>query len=291
MRRTWVRDCHADPRRSQEPGDKELSQWVQENNVTIQVASHSQEIGEEVRRIVVGFSGGVTSAWCAGWALRTFPKDEVVFLFNDTKEEDKDTYRFLRQMSERLGVPITDQSDGRSVTEVFRDNGMIANNRAAFCSRILKTEQRDKYFEKLRSAGVTEIVSVVGYTQGEWQRIQRATMRAEQGGYAVRFPLVECEVSKQQAADWCISLGVRPSKMYLWSDHANCVGCVRGGKAYWLAVKANRPDVFEQRKSLEDEFKHSILNGTTLVQLEINGLKRRVDRKESIEIGPCECGD
>lgn len=23
------------------------------------------------RRVVVGFSGGVTSAWCAGWALRS----------------------------------------------------------------------------------------------------------------------------------------------------------------------------------------------------------------------------
>ena len=27
------------------------------------------------RRVVVGFSGGITSAWCAGWALRTFPRD------------------------------------------------------------------------------------------------------------------------------------------------------------------------------------------------------------------------
>lgn len=30
-----------------------------------------------MRRVVVGFSGGVTSAWCAGWALRTFPREEV----------------------------------------------------------------------------------------------------------------------------------------------------------------------------------------------------------------------
>ena len=27
-----------------------------------------------MRRVVVGFSGGVTSAWCAGWALRNFPR-------------------------------------------------------------------------------------------------------------------------------------------------------------------------------------------------------------------------
>jgi 7-cyano-7-deazaguanine synthase in queuosine biosynthesis len=31
-----------------------------------------------MRRGIVGFSGGVTSAWCAGWALRNFPREEVV---------------------------------------------------------------------------------------------------------------------------------------------------------------------------------------------------------------------
>ncbi len=41
-----------------------------------------------MRKVVVGFSGGVTSAWCAGWALRTFPREEVILLFHDTKAED-----------------------------------------------------------------------------------------------------------------------------------------------------------------------------------------------------------
>ena len=35
-----------------------------------------------MRRIVVGYSGGVTSAWCLDWALRTFPREEVVALFH-----------------------------------------------------------------------------------------------------------------------------------------------------------------------------------------------------------------
>ena len=65
-----------------------------------------------------------------------------------------------------------------------------------------------------------------------------------------RFPMVETETSKQQAADWCLMKGVKPPSMYLWSEHANCPGCVRGGKAYWLNVAKFRPDVFEQRASL-----------------------------------------
>ena len=57
------------------------------------------------RKIVVGFSGGVTSAWCAGWALRNFPRDEVVLLFCDTKEEDPDTCVI------RIGAPSFQISD------------------------------------------------------------------------------------------------------------------------------------------------------------------------------------
>lgn len=242
------------------------------------------------RKIVVGYSGGVTSAWAAAWALREFPRDQVVWLFHDTKEEDPDTYRFMENFSKAHDFPYTEQSDGRSVTEVFYDEGAIANNRMAFCSRILKAEQRDVYFKKLREQGVTEIVNVLGFSAIEWQRVQRATMRAEQAGYKVLFPLIANQVTKQQAADYCLSIGVRPPDMYRWSEHANCVGCVRGGKAYWLQVAKHKPEVFEQRAALEAEFGHTILKDTSLVELRATGLKRAVKQRESIDIGPCECG-
>ncbi len=242
-------------------------------------------------KVVVGFSGGVSSAYCAGWALRTFPKDDVVFLFHDTKEEDQDTYRFIYELAAALGHPVTERSDGRSVTEVFDDENAIANNRMAFCSRILKAEQRDRYFTELRAAGETTILNVLGFSAIEWQRVQRASMRAEKDGFVARFPMIEDKVTKQQAADWCVSLGVRPPRMYLWSEHANCVGCVRGGKAYWLAVAKNAPEVFEQRALLEERFGHTVLKDTNLRDLVKIGLKRPVKPREAIDIGACECGD
>lgn len=243
-----------------------------------------------MRRVVVGHSGGVTSAWCLGWALRHFPKEEVVALFHDTKEEDTDTYRFLREIAKVLDVGITERSDGRSVSEVEDDEGALANNRMAFCSRILKTEQRDKFFKELRQSGVSEIVSVIGFERHEEKRVQRAMGRSIGEGYEVRFPLIEEGVSKQQCADWCNRLGVVPPRMYLWSGHANCVGCRRGGKAYWLAVKANVPEVFDACAKREALFGHTILKDTTLVDLSINGMKRPAKSLVSIDIGPCECG-
>lgn len=242
------------------------------------------------RRIVVGHSGGVTSAWSLNWALENFPREEVVALWHDTKKEDDDTLRFLREISERLAIPITERSDGRSVDEVEDDEGALANNRMAFCSRILKAEPKERYFEELRSQGVERIISILGFSGHEWQRIQRATAHAEAGRYTVLFPVAGTGITKQECADWCLSIGVRPADMYRWSEHANCVGCRRGGKAYWLKVKENRPDVFLEAIQREQQFGHTFLKDTSLEQLAVTGLKRPVRQRESIDIGACECG-
>lgn len=245
-----------------------------------------------MRRVVVGFSGGVTSAWCAGWALRTYPKDEVVLLFHDTKEEDEDTYRFLHEMAAKLNHPITERSDGRSVTELACDMGMLPNNRSAFCSRVLKAEQGQGYIDELKLLGVDKIIKVYGFSEMEPDRVQRHTAMGWQMGFTASFPMIYTSTSKQEAADWCsCAMGVPLPSMYSWSDHANCVGCVRGGKAYWLAVKDNAPNVFQQRKEMEQEFGHTFSGRYSLSQIENEGLFRTVNRRESIDIGPCECGD
>lgn len=249
------------------------------------------------RRVIVGFSGGVTSAWCAGWALRTFPREEVVLLFHDTKEEHPDTYRFIREMAVRLDMPIIERSDGRSVTEVFRDEGFLGNNQNAMCSRILKAEQGTKYLAELRVQGVEEIIKVFGFSRHEEKRVQRMVGYGIRDGFTPRFPLVSENVTKQDAADWCVAQGVQPSAMYRWSEHANCIGCVKGGKAYWLAVAENEPEVFAQRAALEAEFgDNSILRGGgrehhLLRDLVKIGLKRPVRQREAIVLGACECGD
>ena len=86
------------------------------------------------RKVIVGFSGGVTSAWCAGWALRTFPRDEVVLVFHDTKEEHPDTYRFIADMTAALDHSVENHSDGRSVPSYSRTSASSATTSRA-CAR------------------------------------------------------------------------------------------------------------------------------------------------------------
>lgn len=256
------------------------------------------------RLVVCGFSGGVTSAWCLGWALRNYPRDEVIALWHDTKEEHPDTYRFLREMAAALRIEITERSDGRSVTQLFRDEEYLGNGQNTMCSRVLKAEQGSAFVLNWKVADALsrmfhdgdpiEVIKVIGYSARERKRIDRMVGRCALEGITPRFPVVEESVTKQQTADWCVGMGVQPSAMYCWSEHANCIGCVKGGRAYWLAVAQHHPEVFEQRAQLEEEFGHPIIRGGNpiflreLVQI---GLKRPVAEKERIELGACDCGD
>jgi len=247
------------------------------------------------RRIVVGISGGVTSAWCGGWALRTYPREEVIFLWHDTKAEHPDTYRVIRELSAALAHPITERSDGRSPLELFADEGFLGNNQNAMCSRILKREIGERFLEGLVAEGF-EVEQVIGFSASEPRRVAGAVGRAAAGGYVARFPVIEHGISKQECADWCLSIGVAPSAMYCWAEHANCVGCVKGGRAYWLAVAEHEPAIFERYARAEEEYGHSIIRGgdrehVTLRELVARGLKRKVGQREKIEIGACGCGD
>jgi hypothetical protein len=246
------------------------------------------------RRVIVATSGGITSAECGVIALEEYPRDEIVFLWHDTKAEDPDTYRFLDESLAYLGVEKTERSDGRSVREVELDMGALANNRMAFCSRVLKAEQFDKYLQECRMEEVEEVVKILGFTQpADWRRIQLHTVKAQRDGYSIRFPLVEMGMTKQKCFDNWIARGIRPPRMYRWSDHANCRRCRRGGIAYMLAEAANDPEGYEEECRHEEDpaFQgHTIFKDRSLRQLVQIGLKRTVNRREAIDIGTCECG-
>jgi hypothetical protein len=216
--------------------------------------------------------------------------DEIILLWHDTKEEHPDTIRFIREMAEALGLPVTEWSDGRSVTQVFRDEGFPREQ-----------SEHGVLAHSQAGAGVAiecgyEVVKLVGMSAKEPRRVARQVSLSVNGGYTVRFPLIETSTTKQQATDWCLAMGVKPSAMYCWSEHANCVGCVKGGMAYWQAVAKNAPEVYAQRAALEEEFGHGILRGGDREQYLLKDLvqvrlKRSVPFRESIEIGACECGD
>jgi hypothetical protein len=92
-----------------------------------------------VKRIV-NFSGGLCSFWAAQREIAQYGRNNVILLFADVLIEDPDLYRFNKDASEYLGIPIIRISLELTPWQLFRREGMIANDRFPICSKMLKRE-------------------------------------------------------------------------------------------------------------------------------------------------------
>lgn len=234
-------------------------------------------------RVIVAISGGKASAWCAGWALEKYDKNNVILYFNDVKWEDQDLYRFLEDLSKALNHPITEDSDGRSPEQLFYDQKCLANNRLPFCSRILKAERLHKFFQE----GDT---LVFGIGCDEIHRAQRLVHMyqkiADKRGInapKMEFPLIKNKVKKADIDAWLYNLGIEEPLLYkLGFEHNNCSGgCVRAGKWQWVQLYHIRPEVYAERERVEREWQQTTgKQNTILKDISLTDLREKIINNE-----------
>lgn len=217
---------------------------------------------------VVQFSGGAASAYVAWLVAQKYGRDKTVLLFHDTKAEHPDAYRFRRQVSDYIGIPITEVSDGRSLWELIEDEKCLPSYFMPFCTRILKQEQGERYLRGLETKGIPyTIYNGLGFE--EWKRVQRATARAEALGRKLVCPLFElkipgAEVKRIIRDEWGICL----PEPYKYLDHNNCIPCYKAGKKHWYQVWRHYREEFNKAKLLEEKLGHTVFKGTSLTELE-----------------------
>ena len=233
-------------------------------------------------RIIVAISGGKASAWCADYALKKYPKKDVILYFNDTKWEHPDLYRFLEDLSRYFNHPITFDSDGRSPEQLFYDNSALANNRMPFCSRILKAERLQRYYKD-------GDFLVFGISNDELHRANRLigvyqTIAVKTGKYPkLYFPLISEGVTKQQINDFLKKSGVQEPLLYrLGFLHNNCSGgCVRAGKKHWKLLYEKLPEIYADRERIEREIRKYLGKDIHFFKDEtLEEFRGRIDRKE-----------
>lgn len=232
--------------------------------------------------IIVALSGGKASAWCADWALKQYPKDDVILYFNDTKWEHKDLYRFLEDLSKYLNHPITVDADGRSPEDVFYDLNALANNRMPICSAELKAKRLQDYYKD----GDTIIF---GISADEIHRAHRLTNIYEARAYrtkkkvTLRFPLIEKNISKEQVDTFLKEIGIEEPFLYkLGFSHNNCSGgCVRGSKAQWALLYEKLPEVYLERERVEEEVREYLGKDVSyLKDYTLRDLRAMIERGE-----------
>ena len=198
-------------------------------------------------RIVCHFSCGAASAVAAKLALAEFkPAHEVAIINAFIKEEHPDNQRFLRDCEKWFDHPVTQLMDlkyGASTDEVWRRAQYIKGQNGASCTRALKARVLDPF----RRPGD---IDMLGYTAEEQWRLDGFQERFPD--VSVRAPLIERGLTKADCLAMVERAGIELPAMYrLGYEHANCVGCVKGGMGYWNKIRVDFPERFETVAAIE----------------------------------------
>ncbi len=263
---------------------------------------------------IVNFSGGLCSFWAAHRVVQKHGVLNVVLLFADTLYEAPDLYEFNERASELLGVPITRVSLELTPWELFRQQGLIGNDRFPVCSVKLKrevmNEWMDAHFEMTEGQGnflLEPGTVVLGF---DWNEPNRVTaFQKEHPTWRIEAPMCDepiwdkCRMEKEAAA-----LGLPISSAYTQGyPHDNCGGgCVRAGISHWVHTYAVRPAVFAlwereewetaanfRTRGIEPLSMLKDRRGGTTKNLYLRDLRTRIEAGEKFDKydwGGCGCG-
>ncbi|MFF7249969.1 hypothetical protein ACFZBU_39475 [Embleya sp. NPDC008237] len=206
---------------------------------------------------VVQFSGGMGS-WAAtqrvAWKWGTA---NLTLLIADTTVEDDDLWRFARETSEQVGVPLTIVRDGRAPWDVFEDVGFIGNNRVAPCTKFLKQIPCRNWLKANKDPANT--VLYIGLDDGE--RIRLPGIWSAWKPWRTSFPLLRRPyLNKQQMMDWSRALGIEPPRLYAQGfSHNNCGGaCVRAGQKQWKHLFEVNPERYRENERREEGMRQEL---------------------------------
>lgn len=201
---------------------------------------------------IVNFSGGLCSFWAAHRVIQKYGTADVVLLFADTLIEDEDLYRFNEQASALLGVPITRICEGRTPWQLFRDEGMIANNRFPICSMRLKREPLDRWHRE----NCIEMDSII-YVGMDWTEEHRLNeMRRQKPHWRIEAPMIDEPIwDKCRMVDEARKISLLIPRAYeLGFPHNNCgMRCVRAGISHFVHLLKVLPDKFYEWENDEQE--------------------------------------
>lgn len=248
------------------------------------------------------YSGGVGS-WAAAKRLAVLLRDQgnvhqMELLFCDTKIEDEDTYRFLRQSAANIGAPLTEIADGRTPWEVFEDKRWIGNSRIAQCSHLLKQVPARKWMEEHGERATV----VVGIDWSEAHRLE--AIRKHWAPWPVCAPLCDPPyTSKRDLIAWAEQEGIPQQRLYkMGFAHANCGGfCVRAGVGHFANLYRQMPERYayhEQREQAlreylgKDQAILSRVRGDEKRPLPLSELRQELEADKQVDmldVGGCGC--
>jgi len=245
------------------------------------------------------FSGGIGSWAAAKRVAQRQGTEDLTLLFADTKIEDADTYRFLREAAANVGGTLVEIAEGRTPWEVFRDERFLGNHRIDPCSRILKREVCDRWVTK--HCELDNTVIYVGIDWSEEHRFSRLAARRLPWRYEA--PLCQPPyLTKDDLHAWAEREGLQRQWLYrIGAAHANCGGgCVKMGIGGFARLLKAAPERFAEWEQQEGALRAQLGDVAILTDrrngdrrpLPLVELRHRIEAGAScdlFDIGGCGC--
>lgn len=258
---------------------------------------NTESIARDASKVVVNYSGGICSFLAAKRAAERFGAHNITLLFADTREEDADLYRFLREGADYLNASLVEVHSPYTMDELIDKENAIPSSRMGFCTRQLKQKPADAWIK----ANAPDALRVFGIDWTETHRMEGLIRRF--GESNVWCPMTESPyLMKAQMLDVVRELGIKIPRLYAEGfQHNNCGGgCVKAGQSSWAHLLRMRPDTYaiwearEARISDRRGFTCAVLrdraNGADR-PLSLKEFRERVNRNDfdTFDFGGCGC--
>jgi 3'-phosphoadenosine 5'-phosphosulfate sulfotransferase (PAPS reductase)/FAD synthetase len=196
-------------------------------------------------KIAVWFSCGAASAVALKLTVDKYGVENVRAVNNPVKEEHSDNLRFLKDVSDWVGIEIEQVKNknfpGASVVEVFNKRKGMSFPMGAPCTVELKKRARQQW-----EAENPVDYHVLGFTLDEKRRHERFILTERNNVLPI---LIDANMTKDDCFRFLASAGIKLPKIYEHGfPNANCIGCVKAtSPTYWNLVRREFPEVFEER--------------------------------------------
>jgi len=221
-----------------------------------------------MKRLLVSFSGGETSAFMAQWLWR-HKRDQydMVFVFANTGQENEETLDFVQQCSDAFGFPVVwveavvDPESGKGTRHRIVDHATASRNGEPFedviakygipnratphCTRELKDQPITSYARSLWGA---DYDTAIGIREDEQQRINWNRARERRFVY----PLLDMvPMTKAKVNFWWSQQAFR---LRLKGYQGNCMACWKKSNPKLLTIAKERPEAFKWVRSMEAKY-------------------------------------
>ena len=189
---------------------------------------------------VIALSGGHDSTALAVRLAEVEPRD-YTYVCTPTGDELPEMFAHWRALGERLGKRIVPVMAHTGLNGVIREQKMLPNFRARFCTRLLKIKPYRKWL-----AEHTPAVSYVGLRADEEGRAGGAYGDIE--GIEMRFPLREWGWGETEVQAYLAEQGI------VVPERTDCARCYHQRIGEWWRLWKEHADIFADAEAQEAEY-------------------------------------